>query len=1043
MLSAKMKWIALTILLHCNILVIGTETETRIEQCYRRHSSSSHDHKPNDNVYKTSFPGVTWDEDNWLLSTTKLDQGHYQSRGSVANGYLGINVAAVGPFFEIDVAEEGGVINGWPLFSRRQTFATISGFFDSQPKTNGSNFPWLNQYGYESVISGVPHWSGLILDLGDDEYLDAKVDNRTISDFRSTYDFKAGVLQWSYTWKPRKNDCSYQINYRLFANKLHVNQAVVDLEIIPSADAEATIVNIIDGYSAVRTDFVESGQDDDGAIFSAVRPVGVENVTAYIYAQVTGSKHLDLSRRHLVSNKPYVHTNDSSVAQAIPVKFSAGKAVRITKYVGAASSDAFDDPKAIAKTASRKALANGYKKFLKSHVKEWASVMPDDSVDSYASPKNGTLPADDYILDSAITAVANTYYLLQNTVGKNAIKAVSGAPVNTNSISVGGLTSDSYAGLIFWDAELFMQPGLVVSHPEAAQCITNYRVSKYDQAKANVATSFTGSQNETEFSSSAAVYPWTSGRYGNCTGTGPCWDYQYHLNGDIGVSMVNQWVTSGDTEFFKESLFPVYNSVANLYADLLKPNGSSWTITNMTDPDEYANNIDAGGFTMAIVAETLMQANKFRDKFGLGENDTWDEMASDVLLIRENGVTLEFTTMNGSAVIKQADLVLMTFPLGYSDNYTDEQGLNDLDYYANKQSQDGPAMTWAIYSIVADELSPSGCSGYTYAQNSYRPYIRPPFYQISEQVIDDATINGGTHPAYPFLTGHGGANQVTVFGYLGLRLVPDDGIHVNPNLPPQIPYLRYRTFYWHGWPISAWSNYTHTTISRHPTTEPLDVADPAYANKSIKVYVGSKEAPTVHHLSFSKPVVIRNRAIGTNSTVKGNLAQCRPVMASGSYKPGQFPIAAVDGATSTKWQPSKAAEVNYLTVSLAEKDVGSMVTGFYFVWDKDPPVNVTVLFHNKTLDNPAKAYASSSGDSGYDVVLTIKQVEQSDPYLKTTDLNVIAIPTANTTNITLPNPVPLSRYASLLIIGNQALDDVDVRAKNGTGATVAEWAILH
>lgn len=88
---------------------------------------------------------------------------------------------------------------------------------------------------------------------------------------------------------------------------------------------------------------------------------------------------------------------------------------------------------------------------------------------------------------------------------------------------------------------------------------------------------------------------------------------------------------------------------------------------------------------MAIVAETLMQANKFRDEFGLEENKTWDEMASDVLLIRENGVTLEFTTMNGSAVIKQADLVLMTFPLGYSDNYTDEQGLNDLDYVSSTE----------------------------------------------------------------------------------------------------------------------------------------------------------------------------------------------------------------------------------------------------------------------------------------------------------------------------------------------------------------------
>ncbi|KAM0081581.1 alpha,alpha-trehalase ath1 [Fusarium odoratissimum] len=767
MLSLHLNYVILT-LLSSITLATSTHDHDRIKKCYQRHGTSSNSRKASNNIYKTSFPGVTWDNDNWLLTTTNLDQGHYQSRGSVANGYLGINVAAVGPFFEIDADEEGGVINGWPLFSRRQTFATIAGFYDAQPKTNGTNFPWLLQYGYESVISGVPHWGGLIIDLGDDVYLDATVDNRTVHNFTSTYDFKAGVLEWSYTWEP-KGKGSYQIKYRLFAHKLHVNQAIVDLTIVPSTDSKAKVVNVIDGYSAVRSDFVKSGQDEDGGIFSAVRPVGIANVTAYIYAQVNGSKSLDLSRRKLVHGKPYVHTNESSIAQAIPVKFSAGVPVHITKYVGAASSDAFEDPEKTAKEASHRALEEGYEKSLLSHLREWESVMPSDSVDSYAFPENDTLPDDEYIIDSAIITVTNTYYLLQNTVGKNAQKAVSGAPVNIDSISVGGLTSDSYAGLIFWDADLFMQPGLTTSHPEAAQRITNYRVAKYDQAKKNIATSFAGSQNKTKFSESAAVYPWTSGRFGNCTATGPCWDYEYHLNGDIGISLVNQWVTSGDTDFFKETLLPIYDSVANLFADLLKPNGSSWTITNMTDPDEYANHIDAGGFTMALASETLIQANQIRRQFGMTENKTQDEIASDVLFIRENGITLEFTTMNGSAIVKQADVVLMSFPLGYNDNYTDQNGLDDLDYYANKQSPDGPAMTWAIYSIVADELSPSGCSAYTYAQYSYKPYTRPPFYQLSEQLVDNATVNGGTHPAYPFLTGHGGANQVTIFGYLGLR----------------------------------------------------------------------------------------------------------------------------------------------------------------------------------------------------------------------------------------------------------------------------------
>lgn len=564
-------------------VVNGSPHNDRVNKCMRRHEGKPELNSTSRNVYQTKFSGVRWDEDNWLLTTTNLDPGRYQSRGSVANGYLGISVASVGPFFEQDNPELGDVVSGWPLFSMRQAFATVAGFFDNQPATNSTNFPWLYQYVGESVISGIPHWSGLVLDLGDDTYLDATVDNKTISGFRSTYDYKAGVLSWSYKWAPAGNKGSYRITYRLFANKLHVNQAVVDMEIVPSVNSEATVVNVLDGHSAVRTDFVESGQDN-GAIFSSVRPWGISDVTAYVYANVTGSDGVDLSSRCLVADKPYLHANESSIAQSINIKFSANKPVRVTKFVGGASSDAFPNPKQTAKHAASAAMAAGYSKSLLTHISEWAGVMPENSVDHFTYPENGILPSDYHIIDSAITAVVNTYYLLQNTAGKNAIKAVSGAPVNTDSISVGGLTSDSYAGQVFWDADVWMQPGLVASHPEAAQRFTNYRVEKYPQAKANIETAYAGSKNRTAFDSSAAIYPWTSGRYGDCTAAGPCWDYQYHLNGDIGLSMISEWVITGDTKHFREKYFPVYDSVATLYSNLLERNGSSWTLTNMTDP---------------------------------------------------------------------------------------------------------------------------------------------------------------------------------------------------------------------------------------------------------------------------------------------------------------------------------------------------------------------------------------------------------------------------------------------------------------------------
>lgn len=352
-------------------------------------------------------------------------------------------------------------------------------------------------------------------------------------------------------------------------------------------------------------------------------------------------------------------------------------------------------------------------------------------------------------------------------------------------------------------------------------------------------------------------------------------------------------------------------------------------------------------------------------------------------------------------------------------------------------------MTYAFFSIVANEISPSGCSSYTYAQNAYKPYVRAPFYQISEQLIDDASINGGTHPAYPFLTGHGGANQVVLFGYLGLRLVPDDFVHIDPSLPPQIPYLRYRTFYWRGWPISAWSNYTHTTISRASGIAALDGADQRFAGKTITIHSGSEESPKAYQLPVKGSVVVPNRQLGSQQTYEGNLVQCNAASSPDTYVPGQFPIAAVDGATSTKWQPASAADVSSITVTLDKEDVGSLVSGFHFDWAQAPPVNATVIFHNEAISDPAAALKSQKHNPNFKVITSLTNIKQSNPYdVQTTDLNVIAIPIGNTTNVTLSKPIAASRYASLLIVGNQGLDHVDVVAKNGTGATVAEWAIL-
>ena len=423
---------------------------------------------------------------------------------------------------------------------------------------------------------------------------------------------------------------------------------------------------------------------------------------------------------------------------------------------------------------------------------------------------------------------------------------------------------------------------------------------------------------------------------------------------------------------------------------------------------------------MVLMHTHLDTANMLRARLGMPENKTWADISSKINIpVDESaGIILEYAAMNGSVQVKQADVVLVDDFLDYPNPYS----LSDLDFYAGKQSLNGPGMTYGVFSIIANEISPSGCSSYTYDLYGSKPYTRGPWFQFSEQLIDDYTANGGTHPAYPFLTGIGGANRVAVFGYLGLRLMLDS-FNVDPNLPPQIPHLDYRVIYWQGWPIKASSTQTHTTLKR--LGQPLDNANSTFAESAIPVTIGIK-GESQCQLQPNGTITIPNRQIGSIKTVPGNIAQCRSAHSPNQHEIGQFPLSAVDGAVSTKWQPIKTNVESSLRVSLPEPFVP--ITELQFDWAQAPPVSYKVTFSN-----------SSDGSNSVQVA-SDNDVQVSNKYVPAKADNIVAY-MSNTTNVTLSSPVYSGRYATLTIMGNRALEGT-ADEKNGTGATVAEFAVV-
>ncbi|KAF2645036.1 hypothetical protein P280DRAFT_186014 [Massarina eburnea CBS 473.64] len=978
------------------------------------------------NIFK--FNDTEWDEDHWILRTHVLAPGQYQNRISLANGYFGINLAAVGPFFEIDNGTSGDTSSGWPLFDTRQTFGTIAGFYGIQNETSGSNYAWLNQYGWESFISGVPHWSGLLVEC-EGELLNANTSPDHISNFATSLEVEAGVMTWTYEWRPGGGASDpINIEYRMFIHKLHINQAAVQLKLTAIRDLNVTVYDVLEGTGAMRTDFVDKKfETDSPTIWTAVSPLGLPNITAYIYSTFKGDEWVDTSTRREITEGVFSSANASSIGQAVQVKLQAGQTSEISKFVGAASSDAFSDPKGTASHASVTGALAGYATLLDTHIKEWREILPRHAVDRYHYP-NGSLPVDEQIHELQLLSVTNPFQILQNTVGPNAIRAAgNNTRLNVHSVPVCGLGADCYGGLIFWDAETWMALGLQVSHPEHIETVVNYRVDKYPQAKENIKMAFSSSKNETGRFTGGAVYPWTSGRDGNCTGTGPCFDYEYHLNGDIAIALRNQYVVSGDWKRFKEEFLPINNDIAYFYGEALDFNKSSgfYELWNATDPDEYANNVNNVGFTTALIQKHLNETNELNRMFGLPENETWKNIVPRMRLpVNEDvGIVLEYDTMNGSITVKQADVVLTDDILHYDNPYS----IANLDYYANKQSKDGPGMTYATFSIVANEISPSGCSSFTYDIYSAHPYIRLPWFQYSEQMIDNFFTNGGTHPAFPFLTGMGGSNRIGIFGYLGLRLFVDK-LDIDPSLPPQIEHLDYRTFYWQGYGINATSNATHTTLSRMPD-HILSTANPDYKDH-IPVTLGTRAD---NFALGTTSLTVPNRMIGQTPTVQNNILQCKPVIPPKSnYLPGQLPIAAVDGASSTKWQPYDASRTNYLTVDLGH-------TSFYPIkevlmdWGSTPPQYYEVLFTNVSLP-PFGPDADIRN-------ITAGSVQISEPY-DPSMVYVIQPVRNNQTNQSVPRDPQdgvhwSGRYAHLGIRGNMwnetAFD----------GATVAEWNVVR
>jgi trehalose/maltose hydrolase-like predicted phosphorylase len=332
------------------------------------------------------------------------------------------------------------------------------------------------------------------------------------------------------------------------------------------------------------------------------------------------------------------------------------------------------------------------------------------------------------------------------------------------SLSPMGLSGLGYNGHVFWDADLWMFPALLVLHPEMAKSMIEYRYERLDAARKNAfAHGYKG-----------AMFPWESAASG--VEETPVWalsgPFEHHITACVGLAAWNYYCVTQDKDWLREKGWPILSATADFWASRVERNGpGQFEIRNVVAADEWAENVDNNAFTNGAAKVLLQHATEAAGILGIKADPDWMLVSENIPILQFDGVTREHGSYHGEG-IKQADVNLLAYPLKL---ITDQAQIKkDLVYYQSRVPNKGtPAMTQAVFALLYARLG-QGDTAFRFFKDAYVPNLNPPFRVIAE-------TKGGTNPY--FATGAGGILQAMIMGFGGLDITSAGLVQLPTKLP--------------------------------------------------------------------------------------------------------------------------------------------------------------------------------------------------------------------------------------------------------------------
>lgn len=426
--------------------------------------------------------------------------------------------------------------------------------------------------------------------------------------------------------------------------------------------------------------------------------------------------------------------------QKFAQQIDAGKTLRFALIGSSISSAQTDDPVNQAERLTATAWIDGIDELTEKHEHAWADLWKSDIV----------IEGD----DATQQAVHSMIYHLYSFVRADSRLSI---PPMGLSRDIGG-----YNGHIFWDAETWMYPSLLVLRPDLARSMLDYRYDRLQAAKqAALANGYRG-----------ALFPWESAGSGAEDTPLCCLPIEIHITADVGIAAWQYYLVTQDQQWLRDRGFPLIEATADFWTSrVVRHDSGPYNIKHVVAADEYSGPVDDNAFTNAAARQNLTDAIAAAEVLGITPNPDWQVVHDHIPILKfADGVTREFATYNGQQT-KQADVNMLAYPL--HEITSSEAIRRDLEYYSPRIDPNGPAMTKSVLAILYEQMGKPD-QALELFHKGYQPNERPPFGVLSESA-DSANPY--------FATGAGGLLQTMLYGFGGLDIT-EHGLVQRPSKLP-------------------------------------------------------------------------------------------------------------------------------------------------------------------------------------------------------------------------------------------------------------------